>query len=395
MTAHTSPDIRSIDDPKNLDVLVKALSATRGAVTIADARAPDMPLIYFNQAFMQLTGYSEHEMLQKNCRFLQGEDTEQDVVNEIRQAVKNQTDVKVVLKNYRKDGTPFWNDLMMSPVFDKTGKLTHYIGLQLDITLKVEREERERIARELELENVHLKKEADMLARLNVVKDDFISIASHQLRTPATIVKQNLGMLTEGYLGELDEKQLKAVTTAYESNDRLIKIINELLRHARMSANEYGLKESTVDIAELLRSVHASYAQRNKNLHRTFGIDDEGMKSVLVRGDAELLRSAIENLVDNAVEYSYDASKICLKLTQDASTVRVAVLDEGVGIRPEDKPKLFKKFSRIQTDHRQNIGGTGLGLFWVKTVVDMHSGSVEVRDNVPTGSVFTISLPKI
>ena len=141
--------------------------------------------------------------------------------------------------------------------------------------------------------------------------------------------------------------------------------------------------------------MHASYAQRNKNLHRTFGVDDDGMKSVLVRGDAELLRSAIENLVDNAVEYSYDASKICLKLTQDASTVRVAVLDEGVGIRPEDKPKLFKKFSRIQTDHRQNIGGTGLGLFWVKTVVDMHSGSVEARDNVPTGSVFTISLPKI
>lgn len=392
---HTTPDIGSLEDPKNLDVLVKALSATRGAVTIADARTPDMPLIYFNQAFMQLTGYSEHEMLQKNCRFLQGEDTERAVVDEIRQAIKNQVDVKVVIKNYRKDGTPFWNDLMMSPVFDKGGMLTHYIGLQLDITLKVEREERERIARELELENVHLKKEADMLARLNVVKDDFISITSHQLRTPATIVKQNLGLLTEGYLGELDEKQLKTVTTAYDSNDRLIKIINELLRHARMNANEYSLKESTIDIAELARAVHASYRQRDEKLHRTFAISGAENQTVLVRGDAELLRSAIENLVDNAVAYSYDSSKICLKLARNGDNVQVTVSDEGVGIRPEDKPKLFKKFSRIHTDHRQNIGGTGLGLFWVKTVVDMHSGKVEVRDNLPTGSVFTISLPTV
>lgn len=387
------PNSGVTDNPKNLDVLVKALSATKGAVTIADARRDDMPLIYFNQAFMDLTGYDESEIIDRNCRFLQGKDTDQSAVGEIRSAIANKSDVKVVFKNYKKDGSVFWNDLMMSPVFDKSGMLTHYIGLQLDITLKVEREERERRAREMEMENASLRKEAEMLARLNAAKDDFIAIASHQLRTPATVVKQNLGLLNEGYLGEMPKSQLNAVSTAYDNNDRLIKIINELLRHARVSSDEYSYDTVEIDVVGLLTRIHDVYVQNAASHKRVIVFDIGQLSDIKVQGDVDLLRSAIENLIDNAIAYSYDKSTVRISLSRRGEVVKISVADEGVGIKDKDKIKLFKKFSRINNDHQFNIGGTGLGLYWVKTVIDMHGGKVGVADNQPKGSVFTISLP--
>ena len=380
--------------PQNIQLLVQALSSTRSAVAIADAAKEDMPLIYVNQAFLDLTGYSEGEVINNNCRFLQGRDTDASAVAELRSAIEQRTDVRTLLKNYRKDGTYFWNDLVMSPVFDGVGALTHYIGFQLDVTQKVEREEKERRALELEQENAKLKQEAEMLARLNEVKDDFISIASHQLRTPATVVKQNLGMIAEGYLGEVSKGQKKAIDAAYQNNNRLIDIINELLRQARVSANDYVMNAKKVNLADILRAVKSDYAQKsaaNSTDDRLKIIVDD---DVVVKADADLLQSAIENLIDNALLYSYDDSAVTVAVTVAGTSVSIAVIDEGVGIADADKPKLFKRFSRIHTDHQFNIGGTGLGLYWVKTVAELHGGTVEVADNTPRGAIFTITFDK-
>ena len=119
----------------------RALAATSNGITIADATRPDKPIVYCNPAFEQITGYDRSEIIGHNCRFLQGPDTDRAAVDQIRVALQEQHDCKVVLKNYRKDGTPFWNELTISPVRDSSGIVTHFIGVQADITDRKQAEE--------------------------------------------------------------------------------------------------------------------------------------------------------------------------------------------------------------------------------------------------------------
>lgn len=119
----------------------KAIEATRCGVTIADARRPGLPIIYCNPAFEALTGYSYNEVVGHNCRFLQGPDTDPGAIRQMRRALRSGEGCRVLLKNYRKDGQPFWNDLTISPVRDETGHLTHFIGVQTDVSARKQVEE--------------------------------------------------------------------------------------------------------------------------------------------------------------------------------------------------------------------------------------------------------------
>ncbi len=120
----------------------RALAACAEGITIADARLPDQPLIYINAGFERLTGYSVAEVLGRNCRFLQGPQTDPATVETLRQAIREQREVTVQLLNYRKDGTPFWNRLSITPVRDDAGLVTHLIGVQSDVTAEVEAKQR-------------------------------------------------------------------------------------------------------------------------------------------------------------------------------------------------------------------------------------------------------------
>lgn len=126
----------------------RALAEARNGIIISDARQPDNPIVYFNRAFLELTGYSD-EILGQNCRFLQGEGTEPDAIAEVRAALRDERECRVTLRNYRKDGVPFWNELTISPVRDEAGRLTHFIGVQADVTArKAWEDERERLLAE-------------------------------------------------------------------------------------------------------------------------------------------------------------------------------------------------------------------------------------------------------
>lgn len=131
------PDSEAFADA---ELLRNAIEATRDGVTISDARQPDMPLIYVNPAFEAMSGYRSEEIIHKNCRFLQGDDTDQEGVKNIRDAIANRTGCLVTLRNYRKDGNLFHNELSLSPVRGQDGAITHYVGIQKDVTSRVNRE---------------------------------------------------------------------------------------------------------------------------------------------------------------------------------------------------------------------------------------------------------------
>ncbi|MGE4533185.1 EAL domain-containing protein [Halomonas sp.] len=124
-----------------LSLLERGIQATPNGVVMADASHPEMPLVYANDVFYAITGYSPEEVLGKNCRFLQGPETDPQALTAIREAIGQREAVDVTLRNYRKDGTPFWNHLALSPVFDDEGACTHYIGIQQDITRQREQQE--------------------------------------------------------------------------------------------------------------------------------------------------------------------------------------------------------------------------------------------------------------
>ncbi|MEH2284971.1 MAG: PAS domain S-box protein [Nostoc sp.] len=125
-------DLKLVEE--TLTLRERALAATSNGIIIADARLPYNPVIYVNSAFEQITGYSATDVIGQNCRFLQRTDTQQPALNELRSSIQAETSCKVVLRNYRKDGTLFWNELSISPIHDQNGKLSHFIGIQRDIS---------------------------------------------------------------------------------------------------------------------------------------------------------------------------------------------------------------------------------------------------------------------
>src|SRR4028119_2085858 len=136
---------------QELRLLYRAVAASSNGITISDSRLPDDPLIYVNRSFELMTGYSSWEVLGRNCRFLQGTDRNQPALLEVRAALREGRDCEVLLRNYRKDGALFWNELRLSPVHDDRGRIVNFVGVQNDVTERKRAEEgRRRAAAEVD-----------------------------------------------------------------------------------------------------------------------------------------------------------------------------------------------------------------------------------------------------
>lgn len=141
-----------------LELKDRALDETAEGITIADALLPDMPLIYANRGFERLTGYAVEEVLGRNCRFLQGPGTDPAALNKLRSAIRERRECTVLLLNYRKDGSAFWNRLAITPVHDPSGRVTHFIGVQSDVTeQKLAEEALQAAKRDLEAANQRMR----------------------------------------------------------------------------------------------------------------------------------------------------------------------------------------------------------------------------------------------
>jgi PAS domain S-box-containing protein len=123
---------------EQLELFQRIFESVSNGITIADVRAPDSPLVYVNPAFERMTGYTTEEAVGRNCRYLQGAERDQPGLTPVRRAVQEGREVRVVLRNVRKDGTMFWNELYLSPIRDRDGMLTHFVGIQNDVTVEME-----------------------------------------------------------------------------------------------------------------------------------------------------------------------------------------------------------------------------------------------------------------
>jgi sigma-B regulation protein RsbU (phosphoserine phosphatase) len=152
---------------KLLELKDRALASTAEGVTISDCSLPENPIIYANEGFERITGYSISDVVGRNCRFLQGEDTDPEAIDEIRRGLREHRELTVEILNYRKDGTPFWNRLSIDPVRDSTGRVTNYIGIQVDITeRKMAEEALQRAKDDLESANQRMRRNLQAAVRV-------------------------------------------------------------------------------------------------------------------------------------------------------------------------------------------------------------------------------------
>ncbi len=232
----------------------------------------------------------------------------------------------------------------------------------------------------------------DKLQGLNDAKDEFISLASHQLRTPATAVKQYVGMLKMGYAGKLTKEQLEMLGVAYKNNERQLEIIEDLLRVAKVDAGKLYLDkiscDVTVQIEKAIEGLAVLFDARRQSI--TFS---KPKTKIMANMDPKLILMVVENVLDNAGKYSQDGKCVTINIRQDKNNTIITIEDKGVGIRKIDLQKLFKKFSRIDNPLSTSVKGTGLGLYWAKKVLDLHDGTIKVTSTMNVGSAFEISLP--
>lgn len=285
---------------------------------------------------------------------------------------------------FRKDGSPFPVLVSGVPVGGISDARSTIVEFR-DITEeKGALQEQERL--------ILMTHQRNELIKLNGAKDEFIALASHQLRTPATAVKQYISLVLDGYSGPVVENQKKYLQTAYDSNERQLKVIDDLLKTAQIDSNRFVLHKHRVPVWAILREVVDDLASvlELKNQH----LKVEGMEITdKVYIDENEMKLVFINLLENASKYSYPDSKIKIAVSKKNKYLEIDISDEGVGIGEDDVDKIFEKFTRINNDLSDTVTGSGIGLYWVKRIIKLHDGKLKVKSVLGQGSHFIVSLP--
>ncbi len=502
-----NPTNGSLFENTNLYLFAAAMDATVNGIVITDNRQPDNPIIYCNKAFETLTGYRHDEIIGHNCRFLQANDRNQDQRRIIRETIERGEHCNLEIRNYKKDGTPFWNQLVISPVKDQEGNVTHFIGVQNDVTRRREaeqslQEEKELLETRVDGRTKELRESEEYLGsivetireslvvlneeikvisvnehfckffklenkdvigknlyeisdrawdipELRVVledilphnnpfegfevehnfphigkrllilnarqitlrgkyknrillamedftnhreveqrKEDFISVASHEMKTPLTTIKGHIQIMTKRAEKNKADADLRSLAVTTKSVERLDALINDLLDVSKIQSGRMKFNFTEFNFMDVVNnSVDA--VRETTETHQIIVTGDANKK---VKADFFRLEQVLINLLTNAIKYSPSATEIGVHLNVVAGFVKVAVTDTGVGVKREDHKKIFDRFYR--SDNVQfSFQGLGVGLYVSNQIIAEHNGTLWVESEEGQGSVFNFTIP--
>lgn len=282
------------------------------------------------------------------------------------------------------DGQVKWRQVNKVPMKDSHGHVIGLIGTIEDIT--------ERKQAEAALHHTNQE-----LMRATRLKDEFLANMSHELRTPLNAVLGMTEALQEQVYGEINSQQMKALQTVEHSGSHLLELINDILDIAKIESGQVELHRSSVAVEQLCQSSLAFIQPQatKKRIVVTTQISPNLPKIVV---DERRIRQALINLLTNAVKFTPAGGRItleasCLSEQWDGDTVRISVIDTGIGISANNMQTLFQPFVQIDSALNRQYEGTGLGLALVKRFVELHNGRVGVTSEVNVGSCFSILLP--
>jgi signal transduction histidine kinase/DNA-binding response OmpR family regulator len=228
---------------------------------------------------------------------------------------------------------------------------------------------------------------------LDELKSHFIRMVSHELRSPLSTIKQQIGVLLEGLAGELGEKQKNVLDRADERIGNLLELVNDLLDVAKIESGQCVLEQVPMRIDNLLLDM-AVFMKARAESHGIELCLDIAPDLPQVLADFRSMEEVFGNLISNAVNYSPDGGRITISASPLEVFIEVRVSDTGIGIAAEELPKIFDKFYRARNPRTRNVVGTGLGLVIVKGIIESHRGSIQVDSEPGIGTTFRILLPK-
>jgi signal transduction histidine kinase/FixJ family two-component response regulator len=229
---------------------------------------------------------------------------------------------------------------------------------------------------------------------LERLKSDFVAVVSHELRTPLAVVIGNLELLSDDRFWKLEPQQAKFLSAASTNSHRLLHLINDILDFSKLEAASLPMTRSPNELGEVVR-------QAAENLRRLFEEREINLDVAipedlpLAEIDEQRIAQVLTNLISNAIKFSPAGAPVTVSVTHDGSVATVRVTDQGEGIRREDMPKLFKKFSQLDSKSTRKAGGTGLGLAISRGLIEAHGGAIWAESEPGQGSTFAFTLPLI
>lgn len=230
------------------------------------------------------------------------------------------------------------------------------------------------------------------LQRLDEAKDEFVSVASHQLRTPLTSIKGYISMVMEGDAGKINDQQKKLLSEAYSSSERMVHLISDFLSVSRLQTGKFIIDTQPIDLDDLIRhEVETMQAIAASHTQKLEYIRPVSRYKIMV--DEAKLQQVVMNFIDNAVYYSRPNTTIKVTLQYIKGEAIFTVKDTGIGVPESEQEKLFSKFFRASNARKQRPDGTGVGLYLAKRVVTAHEGQIIFSSKEGRGSTFGFRLP--
>lgn len=325
---------------------------------------PDLRYVYVNPAWQRLTGYPKSEAIGQTLALIQSSNMKLHVIEEMlrisRQGRSNYSEDCVFRK---KNGEEYFAEQTMYPIM-QNGQPIFFVLIHHDITARV---------------------------RSETSKSEFISLASHQLRTPLTALRLTLGALLRGELGKVPPETEKAATRAMEYVVRMAQTVHTMLNISQMEEGRMKPLAAPVSIARFLASIKEEFdleIQRKKQICTI-----ECAPDLVCSTDQALLREVVSNLLGNAIRYTPDGKSVTMTARREGEKFRFDIGDAGVGIPSYQAEKIFTKFFRADNVMKTHTEGTGLGLYFVFSIIQILGGSISFTSKEGDGTIFTVLLP--
>ncbi|MDT8452077.1 MAG: transporter substrate-binding domain-containing protein [Gammaproteobacteria bacterium] len=344
----------------------RAIEASANGIMITAIRSADHPIIYVNPAFERITGYSSDEVINRDPRFLRGDNTEQPELNEIRAAIREQREGEAILRNYHKDGSLFWNKLTIAPVPDDTGKVTHFIGIINNITKRMRAEDKLiRLNATLEARvkerTSELQLARDQAEAANQAKSHFLSNMSHEIRSPLTAI---IGFSESLQTDELSPAERRGNISTVTRNARyLLQVINDILDLSKIEAGQLNVEQISTPLFPLLGDLDSLLGTSARNKGLEFRIKYHLPLPETIVTDPVRLKQILVNLCSNAIKFT-DSGGIEIEVSSDPDFGRLqfTVSDSGIGMSAAEMATIFDPFTQADATVTRKYGGTGLGL---------------------------------